>query len=60
MRYTPYRGLTAVSNWVKLKYAAMNLKKLAIHSWEERLAPLWGRIFMLLQSIFYAKNPIPV
>jgi hypothetical protein len=38
----------------------MNLKKLAIHSWEERLAPLWGRIFMLLQSIFYAKNPIPV
>jgi transposase len=60
MRYTPYRGLTAVSNWVKLKYAAMNLKKLAIHSWEERLAPLWGRIFMLLQSFFYAKNPIPV
>lgn len=30
MRYTPYRGLAAVSNWVKLKFAAMNLKKLAL------------------------------
>ena len=31
MRYTPYRGLTAVKNWVRLKFAAMNLKKFAIH-----------------------------
>ena len=30
MRYTPYRGLTAVTNWVKLKFATMNLKKLAL------------------------------
>ncbi len=30
MRYTTYRGLAQVSNWVKLKFAAMNLKKLAI------------------------------
>ena len=30
MRYTPYRGLTAVSNWVKLKFAVLNLKKLAL------------------------------
>ena len=29
MRYTPYRGLTQVSKWVRLKFAAMNLKKLA-------------------------------
>lgn len=29
MRYTQYRGLTQVTNWVKLKFAAMNLKKLA-------------------------------
>ena len=34
MRYTQYRGLTQVSNWVKLKFAAMNLKKFAIHWWE--------------------------
>src|SRR5699024_549072 len=31
MRYTPYRGLAAVTAWVKLKFAAMNLKKLALH-----------------------------
>ena len=31
MRYTPYRGLTAVKNWVRLKFAAMNLKKFVIH-----------------------------
>ena len=30
MRYTPYRGLSAVTNWVRLKFAAMNLKKLAL------------------------------
>lgn len=30
MRYTPYRGLDQVSNWVRLKFACMNLKKLAI------------------------------
>ena len=27
MRYTFYRGLAQVSNWVRLKFAAMNLKK---------------------------------
>lgn len=32
MRYTPYRGLTQVSNWVRLKFACMNLKKYAIYS----------------------------
>lgn len=35
MRYTLYRGLTQVTNWVKLKFAAMNLKKLATWKWEE-------------------------
>ena len=34
MRYTWYRGLAQVTNWVKLKYAAMNLKKLAIWKWK--------------------------
>ena len=33
MRYMPYRGLIAVTAWVKLEFAAMNLKKLAIHKW---------------------------
>ena len=30
MRYTQYRSLTQVTDWVKLKFAAMNLKKLAM------------------------------
>ena len=29
MRYTHYRGLAQVTNWVRLKFAAMNLKKFA-------------------------------
>jgi hypothetical protein len=33
MRYTHHRGLARVTNWVWLKYAAMNLKKLATWSW---------------------------
>ena len=36
MRYTQYRGLTQVTNWVKLKFAAMNLKKLALWKWKNR------------------------
>ncbi len=34
MRYTHHRGLAAVTRWVRLKLAAMNLKKLANWSWE--------------------------
>ncbi|MCI8868362.1 MAG: hypothetical protein HFE61_09590 [Anaerotignum sp.] len=30
IRFAPYRGLERVGMWVKLKYAAINLKKLAI------------------------------
>lgn len=37
MRYTPYRGLAAVTTWVKLKFAALNLKKFAIHKWMQPL-----------------------
>ena len=35
MRYTQYRSLTQVTNWVKLKFVAMNLKKLAIRKWKD-------------------------
>lgn len=37
MRYTHHRGLARVSRWVKLKFAAMNRKKLAKWLWEEPL-----------------------
>lgn len=33
LRYTHHRGLTRVSAWVRLKFAAMNLKKLAVRCW---------------------------
>ena len=36
MRYTQYRVLTQVANWVKLKFAAMNLKKLATWKWKRK------------------------
>ena len=40
MRYTQYRGLAQVTNWVKLKFAAMNLKTLAPLQWNGPLPPL--------------------
>ena len=53
MRYTQYRGLAQVSNWVKLKFAAMNLKKLARWLWKEKLSP-----FTLVRLWpLYARNP---
>ena len=49
MRYTLYRGLTQVTNWVRLKFAAMNLKKYAIHRWKE----LWTYLyFMIFEPVF--------
>jgi transposase len=33
MRYTRLRGLAQVTKWVKLKFACMNLKKLAVWMW---------------------------
>ena len=37
MRYTHYRGLAQVSNWVRLKFAAMNLKRFAKRKWRDNL-----------------------
>lgn len=54
MRYTHHRGLARVTNWVKLKFAAMNLKKLAIWSCK---APQFSHIFLFL-SPFAQKPPI--
>ena len=40
MRYTHHRGLAAVTRWVRLKYAAMNLKRLAQWSWKSSIFAL--------------------
>ena len=52
MRYTQYRGLAQVSNWVKLKFAAMNLKKLATRLWKETHSPFAFILFWPL----YVRN----
>ena len=54
MRYTHHRGLARVTSWVRLKFAAMNLKKLA--NWSCK-APVFPRLFSGFFYIF-AKTPI--
>lgn len=53
MRYTPYRGLKRVSMWVRLKYAAMNLKKLAMWKWKAACR----RFFITISVPVFKKNP---
>lgn len=45
MRYTHHRGLAAVTRWVRLKLAAMNLKKLANWSWEHSVFACFFSLF---------------
>ncbi len=54
MRYTHHRGLARVTNWVRLKYAAMNLKKLANWSWNNSAFSLFQRLF----STIYARTTV--
>ena len=54
MRYTHHRGLAAVTRWVRLKFAAMNLKKLAIWSWNDSGFPFIFSIFLQSATKTYA------
>ena len=54
MRYTHHRGLTRVTSWVRLKYAAMNLKKLAVWSWNNS----FFRVFFSHFPLIYAESPV--
>ena len=56
MRYTHHRGLAAVTRWVRLKFAAMNLKKIAIWKWN---ASNFASYIMIFPP-FYGKTPVPV
>jgi hypothetical protein len=56
MRYTPYRGLAQVTNWVRLKFAAMNLKKFAKRKWNDSHPSdflLFPRFFVSFLYIFH-------
>ncbi len=53
MRYTHHRGLAAVGRWVRLKYAAMNLKKIANWSWNDSFCNTILAIFFP----YYATTP---
>lgn len=51
MRYTLHRGLSHVTNWVRLKFAAMNLKKFAIRRWHKDSDLLFYFVFPFLSEI---------
>lgn len=52
MRYTHHRGLANVTRWVRLKYAVMNLKKLANWSWKNSVFAYFSFCF----SSFHKKS----
>jgi transposase len=54
MRYTHHRNLPRVANWVRLKFAAMNLKKLAMWRWRDRLSSLFFPVF----ELFYKERVV--
>ncbi len=47
MRYTHHRSLARVERWVRLKFAAMNLKKLANWSWKNSASPACITLFAI-------------
>ena len=53
MRYTHHRGLAAVTRWVRLKYDAMNLTKLAKWSWEDSILSK----YIVLFTAYIANTP---
>jgi len=59
MRYTPYRGLNQVTNWVRLKFAAMNLKKMAMWKFKNEKKPTKKRFLekIFVFSFIYTKKP---
>lgn len=52
MRYTHHRSLPRVTIWVRLKFAAMNLKKLAVWRWRDR----FSKLVRILFDPFFAKS----
>ena len=57
MRYTPYTCLAQVTNWVRLKFATMNLKNLAKWKWKVTNTPFKMLVF-IVNFINTKKDPI--
>ena len=51
MRYTQYRGIAKIKMELNLLFACMNLKKMAIWKWREKM----GSEIQLLNTLFYRK-----
>ena len=56
LRYTRYTGLAQVTNWVKLKFAAMNLKKYAKWVWRDTYPDCFSCIISPVFP-FFRTNP---
>ena len=56
LRYTRYKGLAQVTNWVKLCFAAMNLKKFANWKWKDTHSSRFSCIIPILFPQ-YVLNP---
>lgn len=52
MRYTHRRGLARVSSWVRLKFAALDLKKLAL-CWASH--PFLYQLFACISTLFLTR-----
>ena len=59
VRYTYYRGLTQVSNWVRLKFAAMNLKKLARWKTKRQRSAPFPPLSFYLSILHFAACLVP-
>ena len=59
MRYTHYMGLAQVTNWVRLKFVAMNLKKLADWKWKRTHHKHIYSVFFTISPIFFHKYQKP-
>ena len=57
MRHTTYTGLAQVTNWVRIKFAAMNLKKLSKLEWKRNNTPSKPDVY-IVNFINTKKNPI--
>lgn len=59
MCYTYYHGLTQVSNWVRLKFAAMKLKKLARWKTKRQRSAPFPPLSLYLSILHFAACLVP-